>query len=89
MNDPANQYTTCPLCCGMKYAGGKPVSECCGAKMRGDINITPLCTECEEHTEPQYCDFCEGTGEVKDYQLEEYIEEQKADRETHRYLEEN
>jgi len=89
MNDPINDFVTCPVCSGSKYAGGDPVSECCGSPMRGDININPLCRKCEEHTEPQYCDFCDGTGEIKDYELTDYIEEQKADIEADRIMESN
>jgi len=82
-----NDYTTCPVCDGSKYAGGDPVSECCGASMRG--GLAPLCLECEQYTEPQYCDNCHGTGEIKDYELTDYIEEQKADIETDRKMENN
>ena len=80
-----NDYTTCPRCDGSKYAGGDLVSECCGAIMTG--GLASICVECEGHSEPQYCDFCDGTGEVKDYVLSDYIEEQKADMEIDRKME--
>ena len=45
----------CPECFG---EGHFDYSECCGAK----ISDSGLCFDCHDHTEPQECELCKGTG---------------------------
>ena len=42
------------------------------------------CPKCSEG-----CSFCDYTGEIKDHELKEHIEEQKADIEADRKMENN
>jgi len=89
MNDPINDYVDCPVCDGTGFETGKPVSECCGVIMTYYNSGLAMCTECRQYCATAYCHNCDGTGEIKDYELKEYISDEIADREVHRKIEEN
>jgi len=83
MRDPREgEEVMCETCNGFGYI---QESVCCGAKFAfPDYPDTDICSCCGEHTEPEECDDCVGSGMremtiEEEYDLEEAEAEMKGD----------
>ena len=61
----------CPAC---ESKGTLPFSECCGAYM-ANWPDSDLCPDCREHSSPQECDLCDGSGEIDPVAYKQFIED--------------
>lgn len=63
INPPDDDTVECPDCEGTGHSEG---SYCCDAILDED---TMLCSSCNDHSNYEDCDRCDGTGTIFKYEL--------------------